>query len=234
MVFVLKLMFFQHVKHETKNFFTIFASMNDEKLTNQVWGENVIIADADYVDSVAFDLIVNFERIINRRIPPADMSQWLVCIDLDGGVKPRQDQAENPSATHVVLIHSKQNASLKNFIPSHYANDLDGKAFKDPALGEFCITALPVEDKMVSLDDLFLDIVGTVCADSHVRRVMVIPNAEQGTLYDDLRETLRHVDDDGKRITVFTMQPLVGGNFRQEQLGFSMMAALGIRSDELP
>ena len=39
------------------------------------WSENVIIADADYVGNVAFDLIVNFERMIGRRIPPADLSQ---------------------------------------------------------------------------------------------------------------------------------------------------------------
>ena len=29
--------------------------------------ENVIIADASFVDSVAFDLIVNFERMLERR-----------------------------------------------------------------------------------------------------------------------------------------------------------------------
>ena len=42
--------------------------------------ENIIIADADYVDSVAFNLIVNFERMIGRAIPKADLSQWAVCV----------------------------------------------------------------------------------------------------------------------------------------------------------
>ena len=37
-----------------------------------------------------------------------------------------------------------------------------------------------------------------------------------------------------ERITVFGMQPLVGGGFRQEILGYSLMNALGIRSDEIP
>ena len=45
--------------------------MNEEQ-----WTENVILADADYADSVAFDLIVNFERMLGRRIPQADMVQW--------------------------------------------------------------------------------------------------------------------------------------------------------------
>ena len=39
------------------------------------WSENIIIADADYIDRVAFHLTVNFERMIGRRIPKADMAQ---------------------------------------------------------------------------------------------------------------------------------------------------------------
>ena len=42
-----------------------------EKSNNRENIENIIIADADFIDRVAFDLIVNFERIIGRRIPPA-------------------------------------------------------------------------------------------------------------------------------------------------------------------
>ena len=47
-----------------------------------------------------------------------------------------------------------------------------------------------------------------------------------------VREGLRHADDE-KRITVLAMQPMEGGNFRQEILGYSLMAALGIRGEEL-
>ena len=39
----------------------IFAPMNTLDTNNIKWSENVIIADADYIDRVAFDLIVNFE-----------------------------------------------------------------------------------------------------------------------------------------------------------------------------
>ena len=38
----------------------------------------------------------------------------------------------------------------------------------------------------------------------------------------------RKVEDDDKRITLFAMQPMPGGNFRQEILGYSLMNALGI------
>ena len=66
-----------------------------------------------------------------------------------------------------------------------------------------------------------------------VKRMMVIPNAEDNTIYNKVREALHHVDDEEKRITVFAMQPMTGGNFRQEMLGYSLMAALGIRSEEI-
>ena len=62
---------------------------------------------------------------------------------------------------------------------------------------------------------------------------MVIPNSEAGDAYDRLREILRKVDDDDKRITLFAMQPMPGGNLRQEILGYSLMNALGISADEI-
>ena len=62
---------------------------------------------------------------------------------------------------------------------------------------------------------------------------MVIPNAEDTLIYNKVRETLNRLDDDDKRITVFAMQPMPGGNFRQEILGYSLMAALGIKADEI-
>ena len=75
--------------------------------------------------------------------------------------------------------------------------------------------------------------VQTVCAQSEVKRVMVVPNAENAELYEGIRHQMHRLDDDSKRVTVFAMQPLPGGNFRQEILGYSLMNALGIRSDEI-
>ena len=72
-----------------------------------------------------------------------------------------------------------------------------------------------------------------VTAQKEVKRVMVIPNLEDETIYNKVRETLRRVDDEEKRVTLFAMQPLTGGNYRQEILGYSLMAALGISADEI-
>ena len=109
------------------------------------WSENVIIADADFVDKVAFDLIVNFERMLMRRVPKADLARWIDCIALDGGIR------EGENEVQVVLIHNKENTELENFTPAHYKEELDGKAFKDH-LGEFSINTYPVEELVSKAD----------------------------------------------------------------------------------
>lgn len=197
-------------------FFPIFAAMNNAK-----WNENVILVDADYADKVAFDLIVNFERMIGRRIPQADMARWLECVALDGGLREGEHQ------TQVVLIHSKDKQQMENFLPGTFS-ELDGKAFTGD-LGEFLISCVVVEE-MVTKKDLFIDSLQVISNADEVKRLMVVPDAEQ--IYNKVREGLRHADPD-KHITVFAMQPMPSGPFRQEILGYSLMAALGIKSEEL-
>lgn len=187
------------------------------------WSENVIIADADFVDKVAFDLTVNFERMLMRRVPKADLARWIDCIALDGGIR------EGENEVHVVLIHNKENTELENFTPAHYKEELDGKAFKDH-LGEFSINTYPVEE-LVSKADFIAEAAQIACSQKEVKRVMVVPDDEE--TYAKVRHALKRIDDEGKRITLFAMQPMEGGNFRQEILGYSLMSALGINGEEI-
>jgi hypothetical protein len=197
----------------------------NNNLQEEKWSENVILVDADYVDKVAFNLIVNFERMIGRRIPQADMARWLECIALDGGLRTGSHE------TQVVFIHQKAKTEMENFVPGHYANDLTGKAFQGE-LGEFILNAYTIED-IADSEQLLIEALNLICQQKEVKRMMVVPNAEDSTIYNKVRETLRQVSDEEKRITVFAMQPMTGGNFRQEMLGYSLMAALGIRGDEI-
>ena len=199
--------------------------MNNNLQEQTKWSENVILVDADYVDKVAFSLIVNFERMIGRRIPQADFAKWIDCIALDGGI--REGEHETP----VVLIHQKDKSQMENFTPGNYTEELNSKAFKDH-LGEFVINAYPLED-IAGGEDYLADALQMVAVQKEVKRIMVIPNAEDTYIYNKVREALNRLDDDEKRITVFAMQPMPGGNFRQEILGYSLMAALGIRADEI-
>ena len=204
------------------SFFITFARMNNTK-----WSEIVILVDAEYVDKVAFDLTVNFERMLGRRIPQADMAQWLECIALDGGLRPTANSQKPTATCQVVLIHDKKQQQLDNFLPGRFA-DLDGKAFSGQ-LGEFLISCVQVEE-MVTKDDLYVDSLQIIANAAEVKRLMVVADSDR--IYNKVREALRQADPD-KHITVFAMQPMPNGNFRQEILGYSLMAALGIKSEEI-
>lgn len=202
--------------------------MNIQDFNNTKWSRNIILVDGDYVDNVAFNLIVNFERMIGRRIQKADTARWIDCIALDGGMREGRD---SDGETQVIFIHSNEKTALDNFNPGSYETDLNAKAFKD-TLGEFIISSYPVEE-VVKHDDFFLDVLKTVVNHKDVHRVMAVPNAEHAPLWEEIRHALRDIDDEEKRITLFAMQPLSGGNFKQEILGYSLMNALGIKGDEI-
>ena len=201
--------------------------MNAQEAQNIKWSENIIIVDGDYIDHVAFDLIVNFERMLNRRIPAADFSQWAVNIALDGRLKSGNHE------TQVVLLHDKQNPKLENFAPADYVKELNGQAFKDPQLGEFIINAIATDDEVAEKDNVLLDLLKTVLSHEEVKRIMLVPNAEDSHLISTLRSTLRDADDELKHITLFAMQPLEGSNFKQQILGYSLLNAMGISSSEI-
>lgn len=197
------------------------------------WGENVIIADADYVDSVAFNLIVNFERMIGRHIPQADAAQWVECIAMDGGVN-RDDAKQMES--NVILVHDKKTEEMNNFNPSSFSAEYDGQAFKGD-LGEFAFIAVPSDEGCETMTklDIMADLLAAMADEPQVKRVMIIPNLEQNGTLQILQPVLHHLDRtcQDKRITLFAMEPLTGMPCRTEILGYSLMAALGIKADEI-
>lgn len=189
--------------------------------------ENVIIVDADYIDDVAFNLTLNFERMLDRRIPAADFSQWIVNIALDGRMKPGNHE------TQVVVLHDKGKRLLDNYVPSSLGQELDKQAFKDETLGEFIINTIATGGKVTEKDEVMLDFLKIVLSHKEVSRIMIVPNAEDGNIYNLLRNALRYVDDEEKHVTLFAMQPMEGGNFKQQILGYSIINAMGITADEI-
>ena len=58
-----------------------------------------------------------------------------------------------------------------------------------------------------------------------INRLMIVPGEDY---LPQVRRMLNGHDDDHCRITLFAMQPLTGGHYAQEILGYSVMAALGL------
>lgn len=184
--------------------------------------ENVILIDAEYADNVAFDLSVNFERMLERRIPKADLAHWLDCIALDGGIEPGANDLL------VVFIHEKKNKSLDNFSPSNFELELNGKAFKDN-LGEFTIESYPVAEDVTNKEEFFLESLKVIADNEKVKRIMLVPDIE--TYGSKVKDAIRSNKD--KDITLFAMEPQQGRGFNQQILGYSLMSALGIRGEEI-
>lgn len=201
--------------------------MNLQDSQNIKMSENVIIVDADYIDDVAFNLTLNFERMLDRRIPAADFSQWIVNIALDGRMKPGNHE------TQVVVLHDKGKRQLDNYVPSSLGQELDKQAFKDETLGEFIINTIATGGKVTEKDEVMLDFLKIVLSHKEVSRIMIVPNAEDGNIYNLLRNALRDVDGEEKHVTLFAMQPMEGGNFKQQILGYSIINAMGITADEI-
>lgn len=186
------------------------------------WSEHVILVQADYVDRVAFDLSVNYERMLGRRIPKADLAHWLVCAALDGGVTPGANEIQ------VVLIHSKEKKQLDNFLPASFSHELDGKGFDDPHLGTFSISSLQVEN-LVSASEFFAQAFETLADAKEVKNLIVVPDPE-ASVY-DLMAIMDHVEGE-KNVTLLTMEPLNSKRFKNDILGYSLTSALGVRGDE--
>ncbi len=185
------------------------------------WAPTVVLVDADYLDTLALDLTENFGRMLNRRISVADLCHWVDCVLLDGGVRPGKNEVQ------VHFLHSKEKTVLQHFQPSRFADDINGLSFDDN-LGHISLFAFPVEE-VVNADEFFLQSLTMLADVKEVERLMVVG---------DMRAYGQAVRDicsqtDGKQITLFTMEPQTGQGFSQEILGYSLMSALGISSDEL-
>lgn len=181
----------------------------------------VILADADYLDSVAFDLTVNFERMLGRRVQQADLCHWADCVALDGGLRPGKNEVQ------LHLLHAGERAEMRCFTPSKHAEVIDRLAFDDN-IGHFTFFSFLVES-VVTMKDFFIQSLTMLAASEEVKSIMVV--GDMSAYGAEIKEVCRQTE--GKDITLFTMEPVSGRGFSQEILGYSLLSALGIRGDEL-
>ena len=188
------------------------------------WSPNVILVDADYIDHVAFHLVVNFERMLGRRVPPADLPHWLDCIALDGGLLPGENEIQ------VVFFHGKDSQKMQNFSPAEFATELDGVAFRDN-LGEFMMQSVEVED-LTSTMDLLKETIELIAQSESVKKVMLVTDMDTDT--SELLKAVSKASEADKEFIVFGLQHLVPTSaYKTEILGYSLMGALGITGEEL-
>lgn len=180
----------------------------------------VLLVDADYINAVASDFTANFRQVLLRDIPKADLALWLDCVALDGGIKPGNNDIQ------VIFIYSK--AHLDAFLPSNLKDEIDGKAFRDN-LGEFSMEAYHTESNVASVGNQFCDTLQVLLDAKKVEKLMVIGDTE--TYGKDILEVL--AKNEAKSVSLMTIRPVEGKGFVNQQLGFSLLHALGISAEEL-
>ena len=187
------------------------------------FAEKVILIDTSYINKVTADLSQHFGQMIGRERPKADLPIFLECVAMDAAIQPGENVLQ------VLLVYDKEHAKMDAFNPGDLKKELNDVAFKSQ-LGEFQLNTFEPSD-MADREAFFLEAVKLVADAKEVKHLVVVPSeTEYG---DKLPEILEKVD--GKEsIHVLGMNPLAPSKaFRWEMMGYAVLQALGIRSDEL-
>lgn len=183
-----------------------------------------ILVDADYLDRMVFELTVNFERMLERRIDKLDLSRWVDYVALDGGLRPGQE-----NEVQVVLIYSPQKKKLKNCMPANLDTELNATAIKTN-ISEFCFASCCAEEDYVSLADLYEQSLVALLSDDKTTRVLLVADTEAYGM--QLRQAMTQAKPQ-QQMMLFVPQAVAGYKCAQEILTYSLMAAMNINSSEL-
>ena len=187
------------------------------------FAEKVILIDAIYINKVTTDLRQHFSQVIGRELPKADLPIFLECVAMDAAIQPGDHTLQ------VLFVYEKGWTKMDVFNPGDLKKELNDVAFKSQ-LGEFQLNAFEPSD-MADREAFFLESVKLIADAKEVKHLVVIPSeTEYG---DKLPEIFEKVD--GKEsIHVLGMNPPTPSkNFQWEMLGYAVLQALGIRSDEI-
>ena len=187
------------------------------------FAEKVILIDAAYINKVTKDLSQHFGQVIGRELPKADLPIFLECVAMDAAIQP------GDNVLQVLFVYDKNESKMDAFNPSDLKKELNDVAFKSQ-LGEFQLNAFEPSE-MADKETFFLESVRLIADAKEVKHLVVVPSeSEYG---DKLPEIFEKVD--GKEsIHVLGMNPPAPSDkYQWEMLGYAVLQALGIRSDEI-
>ncbi len=187
------------------------------------FAEKVILIDASYINKVTGDLSQHFGQMIGRELPKADLPIFLECVAMDAAIQPGENVLQ------VLLVYDKELTKMDAFNPGDLKKELNDVAFKSQ-LGEFQLNTFEPSD-MADREAFFLEAVKLVADAKEVKHLVIVSSeTEYG---DKIPEILEKVD--GKEsIHVLGMNPLAPSKaFSWEMMGYAVLQALGIRSDEI-
>lgn len=181
----------------------------------------MILVDAQFLDALVKDFIVNFGRMINRPLGKLNLCHWLDCLLLDIGL------GEGEHDNFVAFLHPLGSKGFTQVEPGNFKDDLTEKAFKD-RLGEFTLGSYSIE-KIVSRGEFMAEALKAAMESEQTKQILVVGD------FQNYGEEICKVagGETLAQITLFGMAPQPEGKYRQQVLGYSVMSGLGIRADEL-
>jgi hypothetical protein len=183
---------------------------------------NVMLIDASYLDRVTCDLQAHFAPIVNRELPKADLAVLLECLALDAGMKLGNNEIQ------VIFIYESGEGRLEGLTPSDLGKELHGMAFKSE-LGEFALYAFQPSD-LATREELFIESLQLAGEFKEMQCLAAV--ADEDGYGNRLKEVIGEMKCRNK-LTVFGMNPpAYEASHRFEMLGFAILQALGIRSEE--
>ena len=187
------------------------------------FAEKVILIDASYINKVTGDLSQHFGQMIGRELPKADLPIFLECVAMDAAIQPGENVLQ------VLLVYDKELTKMDAFNPGDLKKELNDVAFKSQ-LGEFQLNTFEPSD-MADREAFFLEAVKLVADAKEVKHLVIVPSE---TEYGDKIPEILEKEDGKESIHVLGMNPLAPSKaFSWEMMGYAVLQALGIRSDEI-
>lgn len=191
--------------------------MGKNKLKGQV-----ILIDSEYANTVAKGLTDYVTRKIGRTLPQVDLAEWLVCIALDSGMK------KEDTPIHAVFVHPHGKSSMDGFLPSSLAEEIDGQAFQDDALGEICLFAVS-DEGMNGGAPLMEECIRATVTDKEVTKVALV--CPDGTC----AKVLKDADSETvtSKVMQISMDPATTEGMQYMSIGYSILHSVGVKPEEL-
>lgn len=184
---------------------------------------NLMLIDASYLDRVGQDMAKHFSPIVKRELPKADLATLLECLALDAGI------ALGENAVQVIFVYDEESKKMSFCSPSDMEKELNNVAFQSQ-IGEFSIYTFQPSD-MATREALFIEALMLADESKDVKRIIAV--SDEDAYIDKAHNELEKIK--GKEtVVLFGMNPpLRESSYKFEMLGFPILQALGIRSEEL-
>lgn len=184
---------------------------------------NVMLIDAVHLDRVVHDITAHFAPVIKRQLPNADLAILLECLSLDAGILPGENEVQ------VVFVYETGYERMKSCSPSHLEQEIHGMAFRG-STGEFSLYAFQPSG-MATREMLFAEALQLAGEDKDVKRILFVPDEAMGIAsFGKVVKDIKGKD----AVMMFGMNPPEQEYpCKFEWLGFAVLQALGIHSEEL-